>query len=150
LSRSTDLEWDAYPVLHRVNKPCVDSPALIQRVGSPAWRSRCTRRRLRAAGGGLPSTCVSERIAPTRIRPAARRSSPAFIKRSVAFESGTRGSRTVPWSPWNSWGQEVMPGSPWGRRSDGKYATQDRALGCPTPTSMHHTGSASPQRAGSL
>jgi putative SOS response-associated peptidase YedK len=32
LSRSTDLELDAYPVSRMVNKPSNDSHALIQRV----------------------------------------------------------------------------------------------------------------------
>jgi putative SOS response-associated peptidase YedK len=32
LSRSTGLELDAYPVSRMVNKPSVDSEALIQRV----------------------------------------------------------------------------------------------------------------------
>jgi putative SOS response-associated peptidase YedK len=42
LSRTTDLDLDAYRVSRMVNKPSVDSHALIQRVESPAWRSLTT------------------------------------------------------------------------------------------------------------
>jgi putative SOS response-associated peptidase YedK len=42
LSRNTSLDLDAYPVSQLVNRPSIDSHALIQRVESPAWRSLTT------------------------------------------------------------------------------------------------------------